>query len=873
MASDIPNNPSQGLNLGGQPGAYGDTFNALDLFKGADAWIAYDAQGNELRNVVAVDGKGWMTDIPVINGQPATVVVNVFYTQIVPSGSYIVEWTGEGDLTTYTDYDVIGPNKIRVNYTADYSNGDNGISLVINSTDPNNTGNYIRDIKVYQEKYSDLIAMGEKFDPEWFQAVDDFRVLRTHDWQGTNFSKVTGWVPNDQTSDQAFWVRPDRGMPYELLVEMANETRSDLWINIPHLATDDYMKKAAEYVKANLDPDLRVYVEYTNEYWTTIFDQHPYLIQQGAEKFGDVPFANAQAYGARASEMAQIFKQVFGTDSARLYPTVTLNHGAFNTQEAITMLTTPAYVAQGGLSPLQAGIRHLATDGYLYWGSDDPATGALIDTWLDDPDKGYGAARDYLIAQLNDDLAPAWVKGRALADLNNLSFGIYEGGALLINGSYEKPGPDRFLQFNKDVQLSAEMRQVYEATLAAWQSTGSGPFAWYSDTGRAGQVGDYGLWNAPDFKPELRTEAIIAANQNVDPWWTGDTRPASTFDNGKYDAGTEAADSMTGTRLEDRLYGLAGDDKMYGLAGNDRLVGGKGNDTSYGGDSNDALYGGDGNDRWLGGDGGNDLVYGDAGDDRMDGGAGTDALYGGAGRDYITGGAGADTIRGGDETGAGDSWLAGGDGDDTVFGEAGDDRIDGDAGADKLNGDAGRDYITGGADADTIRGGDETGAGDRWLGGDGGNDMVYGEAGDDRMDGGAGTDALYGGTGRDYLTGAAEVDALYGGEGYDALLGGDGNDVLSGGAGTDGLYGGAGADIFDYDRGSGADNIYDFVNDADTLRIDPAYGLTIAQIIASASVIGPHAYIRLGGGDAIYVHNWIANGNTIAQLADDIELA
>jgi RTX calcium-binding nonapeptide repeat (4 copies) len=703
MLPDASINPSQGLNLGGQPSAYSDTFSALNLFKGADAWITFDAQGNEIRNAVTVDSQGWMTDMPVINGQPATVVVNVFYTQIVPSGSYIVEWTGEGDLTTYTDYEVIGPNKIRVNYTADYSKGDNGISLVINSTDPNNTGNYIRDIKVYQEKYSDLIAMGEKFDPEWFQAVDDFRVLRTHDWQGTNFSKVTDWTLNDQTADQAFWIREGRGMPYELLVEMANETRSDLWINIPHMATDDYMKKAAEYVKANLDPDLRVYVEYTNEYWTTIFDQHPYLIQKGAEKFGDVPFANAQAYGARASEMAQIFKTVFGADGARLFPTVTLNHNAFNTEEALTMLTAPAYVAQGGLSPLQAGIRHLATDGYLYWGSTDPATGALIDSWLDDPDKGYGAARDFLIAQLNGELAPAWVKGRALADLNNLSFGVYEGGALLINGSYKEPGPDRFLQFNKDVQLSPEMRQVYEATLAAWKTAGSGPFAWYSDTGRAGQEGDYGLWNAPDFKPELRTEAIIAANQNVDPWWTSDTRPASTFDNGTYDAGTEAADLMTGTRLEDRLYGLPGDDRLFGFAGNDLLVGGLGNDSLYGNQGADKLYGGDGK----------DLLFVDSADTVYDGGAGVDYLiwqdpsvaanldvtahsadyfYGFTGNDSVT--ANGATVR---------PELHGGGGNDTLTGSAGAGSILlGEARNDRLIGNSGIDHMVGGAGADVF---------------------------------------------------------------------------------------------------------------------------------------------------------------------------
>lgn len=570
-------NPSQGLNLGGQSYAYSDSFSSLNLFHGADAWITFDANGQEQRGQVATDTKGWVPDLPVVNGQTQTIYANIFYTKIIPPGDYIVEWTGEGTLSTYSTMESMGSNKFRIKFEGSSATDENGISLFIDSTDPNNTGNYIRDIKVYQEKYSDLLANGEHFDPKWFQQVDDFRVLRTHDWQGTNFSKVTDWTPTIVTADQAFWVKDGRGMPFELLVEMANETRSDLWINVPHMATDQYMREAAAYVKQNLDKDLNVYVEYTNEYWTTIFDQHPYLNAKGAELFGNAPFANAQAYGARASEMTQIFKSVFGSEDARLIPTVTLNHNAFNTTEALTMLTTPAYVAKGGISPLDAGIKFLGTDGYLSWFNTDPATDAMVDQWMTQPDKGFGAARDFLINQLNTDLAPAWTKGRALSDQYGLKFGVYEGGALLLNGDYQNPGAPRFTQFNEDVQLSPEMRQVYEAELAAWKTVGSGPFAWYSDTGRWGPWGDYGLWNAPDFTPEERTKAIIEANK-LPPWWTDDPRGASTFDNGKYDAGTATSDTMSGTALSDRLYGLAGDDRLDGLAGKDMLVGGLGND-------------------------------------------------------------------------------------------------------------------------------------------------------------------------------------------------------------------------------------------------------------------------------------------------------
>jgi Ca2+-binding RTX toxin-like protein len=721
--------PSQGLNLGGQPSAYADTFSALNLFHGADAWITIGPGGEEIRNQVKVDEKGWLTELPVVNGVAQPVIANIFYTKVLPAGNYIVEWKGEGELTSYSNVEPLGDHKFRIKWDGSSPTNENGISLIIESTDPNKTGDYIRDIMIYKEEYSDLVAMGEQFDPNWFQAIDDFRVLRTHDWQGTNFSKVTGPTPNDFTSDQAFWIKDGRGMPIELLVKVANEARSDLWINIPHMATDAYMREVAQYVKDNLAKDLKVYVEYTNEYWTTIFDQHDYLIAQGQQKFGDVPFANAQAYGARASEMTQIFKQVFGTEQSRLIPTVTLDDVAFSTDEAITMLTTPAYVAKGGISPLDAGIKFLATDGYLSWYNSDPATDQMVDQWMKQPDGGFASARDYLLNQLKTQLAPNWQLGRALADQYGLKFGVYEGGALLLNGPLDAPGDPKYTDFNQRFQLSAEIKKVYEAELAAWQKVGSGPFAWYSDTGRSGPWGDYGLWNAPDYKPEKRTEAIIAANSGTAPWWTGDDRPASTFENGKYAVGTTGVDQLNGTALADRLYAINGDDTIRGAAGNDLLVGGIGNDKLYGGADDDKLYGGDGN----------DLIQGDAGKNLLLGGAGDDTFIGGSGIDDVNGEAGSDIVKYDRSVAAVKVNLA------TNVNTGGDAEGDKLTGVERVSGSNFADTIVGDAQANTLLG---LGGNDRLDGGQG-NDQLRGGDGDDTISGGLGNDSLSGGAGKD----------------------------------------------------------------------------------------------------------------------------
>lgn len=180
----MPHNPSQGLNLGGQPNAYGDTFSALNLFHGADAWITSDADGNEIRGQVTMDEKGWATELPVVGGVEQVIWANIFYTEIMPAGDYIVEWKGEGNLSSWTELERLGDHKFRLKFDGSSTGNQNGISLWIDQTDPNNTGDYIRDIKIYKEGYADLVAMGEHFDPVWFNAIDDFRVLRTHDWQG-----------------------------------------------------------------------------------------------------------------------------------------------------------------------------------------------------------------------------------------------------------------------------------------------------------------------------------------------------------------------------------------------------------------------------------------------------------------------------------------------------------------------------------------------------------------------------------------------------------------------------------------------------------------------------------------------------------------
>jgi hypothetical protein len=301
---------------------------------------------------------------------------------------------------------------------------------------------------------------------------------------------------------------------------------------------------------------------------------------------------------------------------------VTIDSAAFLTDDARLMLTAPASIAEGGESPVSAGIEVLATDGYLsWWGPND---GEMIRDWMTDADGGYQRAADFLMDQLVNELIPSWQAGRALADEFGMEFMIYEGGTLLLNGNDPAIAPRDLTDFAERFTRSAELKPVYAAMAEAWAEIGTAPFAWYADTGRPGSWGYYGHWDNITFDPQPRTEAIIDANRDR-PGWQGDGRPAATFDNGAYDAGTAATDRMRGTGLDDRLYGLAGADDLAGRAGADRLWGGAGRDVIAGGTGGDDINGGDGADRINGGRGADTLTGGTGPDafiftNRQDGG-------------------------------------------------------------------------------------------------------------------------------------------------------------------------------------------------------------------------------------------------------------
>jgi hypothetical protein len=100
-----------------------------------------------------------------------------------------------------------------------------------------------------------------------------------------------------------------------LLTKLIKRSGRNAWINVPHLATDDYVTKLANFLNTNIPQNRIIYIEYSNEVWNAFFDQGKYAIAQAAA----LGLSNYHKfYAMRSLQIFNIFSSVFGNNSPRL---------------------------------------------------------------------------------------------------------------------------------------------------------------------------------------------------------------------------------------------------------------------------------------------------------------------------------------------------------------------------------------------------------------------------------------------------------------------------------------------------------------------------------------------------------------------------
>ena len=138
-----------------------------------------------------------------------------------------------------------------------------------------------------------------------------------------------------------------QGIPWEWVILIANQTKRDIWINVPVNAsgssvtdTSSYVYQLANLLKhgdaatgnVGLNANQNIYVEYTNEPWHNGFPQGPW-VQQAANDAVKAGGTNLNYDGTsdsykwrmryvtqRTIQIGEIFKKVFSDNPSRIRP-------------------------------------------------------------------------------------------------------------------------------------------------------------------------------------------------------------------------------------------------------------------------------------------------------------------------------------------------------------------------------------------------------------------------------------------------------------------------------------------------------------------------------------------------------------------------
>ena len=284
-----------------------------------------------------------------------------------------------------------------------------------------------------------------------------------------------------------------KGGAWEYLIQLANVSGKDLWLNIPIGATDDYVTQLALLLKAGLDPDRIVYVELSNEIWNTApeYPQTVYNYQAAAAEVqaGDSPLnydgaTDPQLWGRRrvakrVVEISNLFKSVYGAGAINA-----------NIRPVLAYLLVTPFGIRDELEFIEANYG--SPRQFLY--------GIAAETYMS---SAATATLDQIFAGLasSSDANRAFVlQYRSLATYYDLKCLTYEGGPDL-HGDTDLQNK---IQASRDPRMTSA---ILHDIMDNWYSAGGDLYMYFDLSGAYSQYGCTGIYEDIT-KPTVKSEAI-----------------------------------------------------------------------------------------------------------------------------------------------------------------------------------------------------------------------------------------------------------------------------------------------------------------------------------------------------------------------------
>ncbi|MBI4779825.1 MAG: cellulose-binding protein [Oscillatoriophycideae cyanobacterium NC_groundwater_1537_Pr4_S-0.65um_50_18] len=581
-----PANQKKSLGIGlGEVSYYSTQMPFVDLFKTSRSWFTqsntqWDTNEGKLLNL---DQDGWVRSLPLtpststsssttsssITSSPATSSAPAYnkvatlltrdMANAYRSGRYVVMYDGTGKIDYSFDATKIAADSVKGRdvLQVDSSKG-NGIYIKITETDPQKTGDYIRNIRVYHEDDLPLVELGATFNPEFIDNIKSFGTLRFMDWMHTNGSAQKPWSDRPKPS-QTSWT--EKGIPVEVMVALANETGTSPWFNMPVTATDEYMAQFAAYVRDHLDPSLKVRVEFSNEVWNWQFPQSHYAVQQAEKRWGKNPVGGGgwmQWYGLRTAQMSKIWKDTFGSARNRVISVMSTQAGWRGLEKQI--LNTPAWVAEGNASAYKS-VDEYAITGYFGGDLGTPGNANVVRSWLSDADGGFGKAFQQLQSggllpthESVADVIDRFKYHAQVATAHGLKLVAYEGGQHLV-GISGIENDSKMTNFLTALNRRPEMGQLYKQLLEGWKQAGGTLFNHFVDVYASGKWGSWGALEKVDQVSSAKYDALMNFINTHDRWWN---EPISATQVGSFQRGTAESNTLNGTNNNDTLLSKGG---------------------------------------------------------------------------------------------------------------------------------------------------------------------------------------------------------------------------------------------------------------------------------------------------------------------------
>ena len=403
--------------------------------------------------------------------------------------------------------------------------------MQISSTDPNHTGNYIRNIRVVKAEEEAALNSGQVFDPAFLALIQNFHALRFMDWLQTNGNTLSLWSSRPQVNN-AGWSPFFIGVPLEVPLALCNTMSADCWLNTPAGADNDYITQMATLVHNQLSPNLHVYIEFSNEVWNGAFSQFQYAANQGLATWPSLGTGSAAEYaanrnwfGMRTAQMCDTWAQVWGSDFSRVH--CVLGAQAANTGTADYSLECSAWTGAGN-APC---ANHHITDVAIapYFATDIPASSfsetqpnQLNDLFTDIDGAVAGVSQWEKNYQTDSDL----VKYK-------LPFIAYEGGEGLTPqtswnaaGNPTSPSLDAFTSLYGLANLDPRIDTATTDALVDWKTNGGKLFMYFNDIQEYSSGGEWGALQSfldvvtPLSAAPPKWQALQDFITNNPCWWT-----------------------------------------------------------------------------------------------------------------------------------------------------------------------------------------------------------------------------------------------------------------------------------------------------------------------------------------------------------------